>query len=140
VQAGDNYVFSSSDYFRDEKGTLGARAWLALIIPYFFIYYIIYYGKQIKKLYPQSKDFTSLYYILSLGVTLLSLAAGVFFQVYSRCASVLFESGAVVANANKYWMYPAIAVCAGAMICYILQLVTVKKYFTAPAKKISSDY
>ncbi len=130
MQTGENYVISSSSAF-DEKGAIPMKAWLMLLIPYFYVGFIMYYAYKLKKLYPAAKVNIQLYWILSLGLSLLCLFITAFLD-YSLALNLEYSN--VVISLN-WKLFPNLFSLGAMLACYLMLNKTLKENFYLPESK-----
>lgn len=127
VQSDNDFVMSSSTEFSGGK-ILPLNTWLMLIIPYYYVFFFIHYAYALKKLYPQGNIRVSLYYILSLGVTVVCLIAMTFLQ-FSISAYNELDYDPI---STSFIFIPAIVILICNFICFLKQLLTIQKNFYRP--------
>lgn len=132
IRSGNNYVMSSSSYFSDNKGTLPLRVWLMLLIPFFYVYFILYYAYQLKKFYPETGRLIPAYWILSLGVTSVCTVGGFILQLYYKCSIILFDAGTITYSPDSLYFIPFVIILLCNLVCYVMHLISIRKYFIMP--------
>lgn len=134
MQLDDNYVMSSSSAFNDNKGTIPAIAGLMLLIPFFYNFYIIYYALALKKAFPAAKVPMPLYWILSVGVSVLTL-------VSSTILNYAVEIGRDLEMEGIYFYpyIPILVLLASLLVCYVTMYRIMKQNFS-PYDKNEKEY
>lgn len=131
IQLDDNYVMSSSSAFNDNKGTLPVMAGLMLLIPFFYNVYIIHYARILKKTFPSAKVRMPLYWALSIGVSVLALAA-------STPLNYAVETGrnlGLVMSGMYFIPYiPILILLASLFVCYLTMYRIMRKNFSPSYK------
>lgn len=126
IQTGENYVFSSSSAFKDDKGTLPASAGLMLLIPFYYNYYILHYAYILKRTFPNVKISMAPYWILSVVATVVFLLA-------STVLNYAVALGKEYADLTEYGAIPFIPMLlllVALLACYIMMYTTIKKNFS----------
>jgi len=125
IQTGDNYVFSSSSAFNDNRGTLPASAGLMLLIPFYYNYYILHYAKVLKKTFPEAKINMALYWILSVVATVLVLLVSSVFNY-----AVKVGRSVDITGFGSLPFAPILLLLIALLTCYIMMYRTLKKNFS----------
>lgn len=125
IQIGDNYVMSSSSAFNDNKGILPANAGLMLLIPFYYNFYVIHYALILKKTFPKARVNMVMYWILSVGVSVVALIATTFL-IYA--VKVGDETEVTVYIALQF--LPAVILMAALLLCYLVMYGTLKRNFS----------
>ena len=127
VQSDNNFVMSSSDMFSDNKGTMPMRAWLLLLIPFFYIYFIIYYALQLKKLYPNANVPVKAFALVTVVITAICLIASFALEFIAMAYSDV--AGYSLFNRNLA-LLPHALVAIGNAVCFYLMLKTARENFS----------
>lgn len=128
VQSDNDFVMSSSSEFSDGKSVLPMNVWLMLIIPYYYVYFFLHYAYALKELYPKGNVRISPYYIFSLGITAVCLIAMTFLQ-FSISAYNQLNYDRI---STSFIFIPAIVILICNFICFLKQLLTIRKNFYLP--------
>lgn len=131
IQTGDNYVFSSSSAFNDNKGTLPATVGLMLLIPFFYNYYILHYAYVLRKTFPNVKISMPPYWLLSVVATVVALMAS---TVLSYAVSVGKEYESITGFGSLPFI-PMLLLLAALLTCYIMMYTTMRKNFSPYERK-----
>lgn len=126
IQTGDNYVFSSSSAFKDDKGTLPASAGLMLLIPFYYNYYILHYVYVLKKTFPKAKICATPYWFLSVAATVIVLMLS---TVLHYAVKVGREYAAITGFGALPYI-PMFALLATLLVCYVTMYATMRKNFS----------
>jgi len=125
VQIGDNYVISSSSAFNDNKGTLPANAGLMLLIPFYYNFYVIYYASLLKKTFPKARVNMAIYWILSVGVSIVVLISTAFLMYAVKVGREMDITGYAAIQ-----FVPSIILMAALLVCYLIMYRTLKNNFS----------